>query len=254
MSLFSSPAVVLRRRDFGDFDLILTLYARSEGKITVIAKSAKKSTRRFPGVLELFSVIHAVLRKGRRGAMPVLQEASLLKAHPIIRTDFKKTAYASYWAEIVDEWSEEGSAQPEMYHLLDHVLKGLDQGWAMDESLSLLFQIRFLRLSGMHPNLTHCRVCKAALEDLPGARVYFDLAKGAPVCHKCRSSRVKPYLLPKGLLKQLQWMAEADLDAARRIRWTGDALETASLFVEAFISHHVGKRFRSLKVLKQLCR
>ncbi|PIP37002.1 MAG: DNA repair protein RecO [Desulfobacterales bacterium CG07_land_8_20_14_0_80_52_14] len=252
MLIFSSPAIVLRRMDFGDFDLILTLFTKSDGKITVIAKSAKKSTRRFSGILEPFSTIDAICRRSKRKGMSVLQEASLVKAHPAIRTDFRKTAYAGYWAEIVIEWSEDGHEQPSLFELLDHVLEGLDQGWMPDEVLSLLFQIRFLRFAGMHPNLTHCRVCGAELEGMPGLLAPFDLAKGSLVCEKCKSPLSRPFFLSKRLLKQLQWTSEADLDAVGRIKWTPDTEREASHFLESFIPHHLGKSFRSLKVLRQL--
>ncbi|MBU4287277.1 MAG: recombination protein O N-terminal domain-containing protein, partial [Proteobacteria bacterium] len=56
MSSFSTPAIVLRRIDFGDYDLIINFFTLNKGKISVIAKSAKKSVKRFSGVLEPFSV------------------------------------------------------------------------------------------------------------------------------------------------------------------------------------------------------
>ncbi len=252
MPVFSSPAIVLRRVDYGDFDLILTLFTQSDGKMAVIAKSAKKSVRRFSGVLELFCAIETVCRRGRGKGMPVLQEASLVNAHPCIRGDFMKTAYAGYWADIVSEWSEEGQGQPRLFELLFQVLEGLDQGWMPDEVLSLLFQIRFLKLAGLHPNLIRCRVCRTSMEAMPGAAVRFDLAKGALVCEKCLSSASRPIVLSKGLLKQLQWMSETDLEAVRRIRWTPGAQQEARDFLEAFVPHHLGKTLRSLKVLRQL--
>ena len=57
MSILATPAVLLRRVDYGDFDLILTLFTETTGKISVIAKHAKKSKKRFAGVLELFTVL-----------------------------------------------------------------------------------------------------------------------------------------------------------------------------------------------------
>jgi len=248
--VFSSPAIVLRRADYGDYDLIVTLFTQSEGKLAVIAKAAKKSTRRFSGVLELFSFIDAVCRRGK--GMPVLQEANLVNAHPGIRTDFKKTAYAGYWTEVVHAWSEEGHAQPVLFRLLAFVLDGLDRREMPEEVLSLIFQIRFLKLAGMQPNLTHCRGCRTPLEDMPGSNAAFELAKGALVCDKCKSTLTPSSILSKGLLKQLQWMADADLDAVRRIRWTPTAQEAAGRFLETFVPLHLGKPLRSLKVLKQL--
>ncbi|MGD2024091.1 MAG: recombination protein O N-terminal domain-containing protein, partial [Desulfobacterales bacterium] len=66
MSVFSTPAILLRRLDYGDFDLILTFLSLQRGKISLIAKSAKKSKKRFAGVLELFSLIDIVVSTGKR--------------------------------------------------------------------------------------------------------------------------------------------------------------------------------------------
>ncbi|MGD9260057.1 MAG: recombination protein O N-terminal domain-containing protein, partial [Desulfobacterales bacterium] len=75
MPAFSTPAVLLRRLDYGDFDLITTFFTLEKGKVTLIAKSAKKSTKRFSGILELFSVLEIVGSTGKGKGLPVLQEA-----------------------------------------------------------------------------------------------------------------------------------------------------------------------------------
>jgi DNA repair protein RecO (recombination protein O) len=75
MSGFSTPAILLRRIDHGDHDLIITFFSREKGRIPVIAKNAKKSRKRFSGLLEPFTVLELVCRSPRRGGMPVLQEA-----------------------------------------------------------------------------------------------------------------------------------------------------------------------------------
>ena len=80
-----TPAILLRRIEFGDYDLILTFLTRDSGKIAAIAKSARKSAKRFAGLLELFSVLKIVYSAGRRSSLPVLQEASQITLHPQIR-------------------------------------------------------------------------------------------------------------------------------------------------------------------------
>ncbi len=57
MSGYSIPAILIRRIDYGDNDLIITFFTRDFGKTSAIAKSAKKSVKRFRGVLELFSLL-----------------------------------------------------------------------------------------------------------------------------------------------------------------------------------------------------
>ncbi|MBS3810049.1 MAG: recombination protein O N-terminal domain-containing protein, partial [Desulfobacterales bacterium] len=62
MSGFSTPAILLRRIEYGDYDLIATFLTRAKGKISVIAKNAKKSRKRFSGLLEPFTALDLVCR------------------------------------------------------------------------------------------------------------------------------------------------------------------------------------------------
>jgi recombinational DNA repair protein (RecF pathway) len=57
MSSLSTPAIILRRIEYGDFDLILSFLTLEKGKLSAIAKSARKSTKRFGGILELFAAL-----------------------------------------------------------------------------------------------------------------------------------------------------------------------------------------------------
>ena len=66
-SHLSTVGIVLRRREYGDFDLIVTFLTQDHGKITLIAKSAKKSAKRFPGILEPFSQLQISFRKSQIG-------------------------------------------------------------------------------------------------------------------------------------------------------------------------------------------
>jgi DNA repair protein RecO (recombination protein O) len=115
MPSISTPAILLRRLDYGDFDLILTFLSLQRGKISLIAKSAKKSTKRFAGTLELFSLLEVVYSTGRGHGLPVLQEAVLQSPFSAIRDDIKKTAYASYWCELINKWMEENKKQVQLW-------------------------------------------------------------------------------------------------------------------------------------------
>ena len=84
MSGFSTTAIMLKRVFYGDFDIILSLYTLNRGKVSVIAKAAKKSKKRFSGILELFSVLNIVCSRGRNKGLPILKEASLQQPFSIL--------------------------------------------------------------------------------------------------------------------------------------------------------------------------
>ncbi len=252
MKTFSSPAIILRRIDYGDYDLILTLFTLERGKISAIAKSAKKSTKRFGGILEIFSVLDVVCSSGKGGNLVILQEADIINCLADIRTDFNKTAYASYWSETVNVWAENDAKQERLYRLLYYVLEQIDSGHVSAEILSMLFQMRFASIAGICPNLVRCSMCQLAVDSIREEHISFDFQKGGVVCRKCTGNSGNRLSLSKGTIKQLLWVDSGDLKKAGKIRFTSLALREGLNFLEAFMTYNLGKEMQSLKILKQI--
>lgn len=252
MSVFSTPAILLRRLDYGDYDLILTFLSLRRGKISLIAKSAKKSTKRFAGTLELFSLIEIVGNTGKRRGLPVLQEAALKTPYSAIRSNIQKTAYASYWCELIYSWLEENQEQSQIYYLLKYVLGELDCDALTPAALSVLFQMRLLCLSGHRPNLFKCANCRKDLETIDTQQVVFDVTRGAILCQGCISGSGGRIRLSKGTIKHLIWFESGDLKKASRVRLGAQALKESIELLEAFVPYILGIQPRSLKFLKEI--
>jgi DNA repair protein RecO (recombination protein O) len=248
---FSTPAIMLRRIEHGDYDLIITFMTLDQGKVTVFAKHARKSIKRFSGILELFALLRIVCTKGR-GAMPILKEASLEQPHFDLRKDIRKTAYASYWTEIVNEWLEEGKKQVDTFHLLIQALQALDNNSVPDENVSIFFQTRFLKAAGISPNLSECHVCKTGLDRISGNTLNIDLCGGGIVCTKCSRNVSGNRQISKGAVKQLLWMGRGDEKTAKRIQFSPLALKHNLEFLDSFITYHLGKDLKSLKFLRDM--
>lgn len=251
MSDFTGAAILLRRIDYGDCDLILTFLTREDGKASAMAKSAKKSVKRFGGILEPFSLLQVVWKQGR-GGLPILQEASLISAFFCIRGDIRKTAYASYWTELVHGWAEEGAPQASLYELLRQVLHGLDAGVVPAPVLSILFQMRFATLTGFRPELDRCNVCGLPVEAIPAGRVAVDIPRGGIVCEGCGGRAAGDTPLSKGAIKQLLWAGRDDYGLACRVRFSDRSIREGLGFLETFIPYHLGKRPKSLAFLQKI--
>jgi len=249
-ALFTTRALVLRRRPYGDYDLIVTLLTWVQGKCTTIAKAAKKSSKRFQGVLEPFSELTVLYRVGK--GMPVLQEATLEAPCDGIRGDVHKTAYASYWTEIVNIHLEDGHRQCDLYRLLRFALTRLHQGGLSSELLSLLFQLRFLKIMGLGPNLSNCIECHQALGDDMAAVYFFDLSQGGVICPGCRAASAGRIRVSGATIKQIAWMDRTPVLAAVRIRPTPQAYTEGAALLEGFVAYHLGKTPRSLTFLREV--
>jgi DNA repair protein RecO (recombination protein O) len=248
----SSPAIVLRVTEHGDYDKIITCLTHKRGKTSFIAKGAKKSIKRFAGVLELFSVLNLVWSFGRGRGLPVLQEASVVHAFEQIRTDITKMAYASYWCELVDRWMEQGQQQASVYKLLEYTLDQLNSGGLSEHPLHIGFQLRFMTLSGFRPGLEDCYICKKPLEQFGRSSVAFDVRRGGILCKECAPQKAAPLGLSMGTVKLLNWVLNAPLGKLNRVGFSRQAIEESVRMLEAFVVYHLGKETKSLKFLKQI--
>ncbi len=251
---FSSDAILLKKMEYGDYDLILTFFTRSMGRISVIAKNAKKSIKRFAGALDPFSVMNiCCTRPKRRNSMPVLCSVDLDDSFAKIRMDTAMTGYAFYWVEIVNSWMEEGRAQQPIYELLLYVLASLNSGLMEKEVLSLLFQIRFMTMSGFGPNLSRCGTCSTPLDEIYQDRIVFDFSEGKFICDKCGKNSIRHGItVSKGTLKQLLWMNNSDIKRIERIKLSPCSVSEGERLLESFVPCHIGRNLKSLIFLRRI--
>ncbi len=257
MADFSTDAILLRKIEYGDHDLIITFLTLDRGKIAVIAKNAKQSVRRFSGALDLFSanIIQCAFPKKNKDGLIILTQSDLENGFANIRYDVIKTAYACYWVEILTYWLEEGKSQQELFKLLYFSLDMLDKSEIRTEVISLLFQIRFMGISGFAPNLSYCDLCGTDLDTIVSGTLRFDFKEGQVVCPKCRPKASKYGMeVSKGTLKQLAWINTAEMEQADRIKFSPLAIREGEVLLESFIPFHIGREFKSLGFLRRMRR
>ena len=155
----STPAIVLRARDYADSDRIVTLLTLHAGKLSGIAKGAKASRYRFERKLEPFS--HVVLHYRRRphGQLVFITraEAADLTQH-VLDDDLAKIALGSYMLELTDALTTEESEAAEAYRVLSEGLGALSTRFA-DAALRQAFEMRLLGWAGFGLEFTRCRIC-----------------------------------------------------------------------------------------------
>lgn len=159
---FRSESIVLKRTDFGEADRLLTLYTRDYGKIRAIAKGARKPQSRKTGHVELFMRSNCFFAKGRE--IDILTQAEMIDAYLALREDLVRTTYAAYGVELLDRFTVDEDAHPDIYNLLVNAL-----GWFAEHEDVLLvaryFELRMLSLSGFQPQLFHCAASGEPIEE-----------------------------------------------------------------------------------------
>ena len=187
---FSTPALVLRTRPYGESDRIATFITEQHGKITGIAKGAKNSRRRFAGTLEPFVRVRVVFRQRTASDLAFLLRCELLGVWRSYTRDLDRYAAGSYVLELVDRMVLGRESGREIYTLVHEVLTLLDAAAPVDPVLRA-FELHLLAATGYAPALDRCRAC-GKLADADALWIALD--RGELVCRACvhAGERLRP--------------------------------------------------------------
>ncbi|HWP35161.1 MAG TPA: DNA repair protein RecO, partial [Thermodesulfobacteriota bacterium] len=159
MPLRRSPAVVVRALDYAESDRIVTVVTPDAGRLTGIAKGARRSRRRFGAALEPFT--HVALTYFEKPAFDLVrfEEAQILSAFAGARRDLVKIAHAAYVVEAAGLAAQPHEPAPELFDLLVGTLGEVERE-APDEGRLRAFELRLLALLGYRPELRRCTRCR----------------------------------------------------------------------------------------------
>ncbi len=170
---------MLRRKDIGEADRILTLFTPGQGKVRVVAKGIRKPRSRKAGHLELFTRSRLLLAAGRD--LDIVTQAEGVDAHRPLREDLLRSAYAAYMVELLDRFTPDEEENPELYDLLRQGLVWASE--AGDLALAArYYELHLLGLAGYQPQLQRCVVCGTPL--VPEDQ-FFSAVDGGVVCARC---------------------------------------------------------------------
>jgi DNA repair protein RecO (recombination protein O) len=247
-----TEALVLRVVDYGESDRIAHLLTPETSRLTVIAKGARRSRKRFPGALDLLCHVAVQVERRRPQALARLEQARLLDPFTALRADPARFALACYVAELVDRLAPEGAGGREARRLFDVTLGAVRTiaSGPPDARLRALLEVRLLAALGLAPELGRCVRCGRALE--AGGDVLFAVPEGGALCARC--ARPGDAAVPVGLgtLRSLEQSLRLPLAQLPRLRLAGAALDEARGLLARFLRFHVGLELRSEPVLERL--
>jgi len=249
-----SEAILLRLVDLGESDRIVHLLCPETGRLTAIAKGARRSIKRFGGNLDLCNLLRVHVEQRRATSMARLEQAVLVHPYLGLREQPARFALACYLVEIIDRMAPEGGPPDDVrriYGFLRSALR-LVEGRTVDRRLRVFLELRALAALGLRPELRRCVAC--GREPTSGAPVAFGVADGGVLCRACgvrSEGRVEVQL---GTLRALAQGLEMPLDGLGRIALGREALAEASSLVSRFQRFHAGLELRSERVLEGLLR
>lgn len=209
--VYRTRAIVLKRRDQGEADRVLTVFTPGMGKRTYIARGVRKPASRKAGHLEPFTHVALLVAKAR--GWDIVTQVETVTSFQGLREDLDRAAHAYYVAELVDAFTEEEDSHPQLFDLLLRVL-GYLETTAQLALTARWFELRLLHLSGYQPQLFHCVECGDELEPVTN---YFSNARGGVLCPRHGEGQKGAEPLDLNTFKVLRYLQSRPYDQVSRL-------------------------------------
>ncbi len=248
-ALLQSEGLVLRTLDFGESDRVVHLLTPDAGRLSAIAKGARRSVKRFPGTLDLFNHVTIAIERKRSGLLARLDQARLVHAYPGVRSDASRFALGCYLLELLDRLAPDGGARSDHAALFAFALAALArvESDTPDVALRVRLELHALAALGLRPELARCVRCS---EPIQSVSVRFHVADGGPLCERCGAG-AEGLPLHLGTLRALEQSLRFPLARADRVALSGHALAEARAMLARFLRFHVGVELRSERFLDE---
>jgi DNA repair protein RecO (recombination protein O) len=243
MPLLRGEGIVLRTRDLGEHDRLVTLYTRDHGKLTLVARGARRLRSRFAGALELFTWGEFVgfEREGR--ALLQLDHFDIRRPFRPLREDLARLGQGARIVEGIARLTPERDPQPATFALLLRALRALEtEGPAR---VHLAFTLRLLDLLGHRPRLDRCGGCARAVGTHD---VAFDAGDGSVRCGRCRGPAAA---LAPAVAAALRGLQGASWAARLRARIAPAVEQEAAALLDDYVAGLVGAPLRVPRFLAQ---
>jgi DNA repair protein RecO (recombination protein O) len=185
--------VVLRTTPLREADLLVVLYTDSLGRLTAVARGARRSQRRFAGALSLLVLGRYQLGRRPRGELWSLESAEVVREWTSLATEVVAVAHASYVAELVGELLPAEAPEPQALDLIVGLWEALAAGGPSPGALRAT-ELALLDVAGHRPAIDQCAACGSTELE---AGALFDPARGGAICRGCgassRGTGVRPF-------------------------------------------------------------
>jgi DNA repair protein RecO (recombination protein O) len=148
----SATGIILRTRPLTETSLIVNWLTPDLGRLSTVAKGARRSKSPFAGKLDLFYEADFSFSRSRRSDLHALREVSLREPHVALREELGYLQQASYAAALIEQTTETETPLAAVHELMRGLLAALPQRPPQPRTI-YAFELKLLNELGLRPDL-----------------------------------------------------------------------------------------------------
>ena len=238
--------LVIRRTDYNETDILLTLLTKELGRITVKARGARRKNSPLAVSSQLLVLAEFTLFEYKE--QYVVNEAHILELFQELRTDLQLLSLATYMAQVAEVISQEDAPDKRLQPMVLNCVYALARLGMPELKVKAVFELRCACFAGFMPDLSVCTGC--GREDA----LLFDISEGCLLCRDCRPSSGSGIRLPltPGMLSAMRYLCYCDDKRIFSFSLSEEGLRDLSNVTEAYLVSQLERGFSALDFYKSL--
>ena len=237
MSNVKINGIVLSESNMGDFDKMLTMLTPNVGKISCVAKGARRPKSALLAGTQMFCFGEYLVYKGT-------QTYHINSVEPIevfynIRIDLDKLKYAVHINKIIQDVTHENQ---NCYKILQLLLNTLYVISETDKNLDMIlgiFKLRLLCILGFTPQILECTNCKEK-ENIN----YFSIKDNGVKCKICGKQDTSTIQISESTLNAIKYTVTAPPKKLYAFNIKEEALEEFKLLTKIYFNEKLEKEYK----------
>ncbi len=247
MSTEKTEGIVIKQTDFSETSRVVTFYTRDHGKISTVAKGARRLKGPFEAAIDLLAASRIVFIRKSSSSLDILTEAQFIsRFRPNGRS--LGSLYGGYYvAELLLGLTEEYDPHPVLYDEAIRVLACLSED--TDEKLPVLrFELVTLREIGQLPSVDVCLVCNEPVENAGTYAIW--VTQGGLICRNCQKQEYSGNRIQAGTIAIFRRLAGETESAWKNIKISPQQFKELRKISTSAICHALDRRPKMLRYLQ----
>ena len=244
MALVKTKGVIIKVQDYKENDKLLWMYTEELGKVTCIAKGAKRSKSQLLSVTLPLCFGEYLLFKGKN--LYNLQEGKIINYFQGLLNNLEKLTYSSYLCELIDICVENDEVNSALFKEFMICLYLLSTDALDYELLVRAFELRLLEATGYNLELDRCCICKKKIS----VADYISLSHYGGVCDEC--NKEYGFFISKPAYNALRFLKNTSMDKVYRLNVNDEIKKQMERVITNIIANNYSKRPKSLEMLSYI--
>lgn len=245
--ILNTDGIVLKSIKFEEADSIVTIFTRKLGKVSALAKGARRPKSTLLSGTQIFSYSNFSLHSSN--SMYKINQCEIKHSFYNLSLELKLLSYASYITQLVESSIFENQTNNRLFDLLLKTLYIYSKNNLENEYVTRIFELKFLDYIGYKPEVSKCVNCG----NIKLSKSKFSIIEGGIVCEKCTNIDINSMNIDPSTVKLMEYILKNDIIICSKAKVSKYILIELKKILRQYMKTHIENlNLKSLHFLENI--